>query len=136
MNETISFSEACKHLDQAVETAIAALQDDTEPTAFTQGIDHLKWKLQRILQRIQDVDDVATRARAIKKTMTSMPKHPNIKVDLVGKDGNAYAILGRCKIAARIAKLPQPEISAFLKEAMSGDYDHLLKTCCAWFTCR
>lgn len=56
-----------------------------------------------------------------------MPK-TNAKVKLVGEDGNAFAILGRVKAA--IAKSDHPELaSAFMKEAMSGDYDHLLATC-------
>jgi len=29
--------------------------------------------------------------------------------------------------------LPQSEINAFMADAMSGDYDHLLATCMRWF---
>lgn len=68
-------------------------------------------------------------------TMTT-PKHPNVSVDLVGRDNSVHGILVRCKIAARIAKIPQREITAFLQEAISGDYGHLLQTCHSWFTCR
>jgi hypothetical protein len=31
------------------------------------------------------------------------------------------------------AKLQQSEIDEFNKEAMSGDYDNLLRTCMKWF---
>ena len=52
-----------------------------------------------------------------------------IKVKLVGEDGNAFVILGKVKDALRRGGQPKEFIDAFLKEAMSGDYDHLLCTC-------
>lgn len=61
------------------------------------------------------------------------PKYPNITVEMVGQDGNAFAILGRCKQAARTARLEKAEIDAFITEATSGDYDHLLQTAMHWF---
>lgn len=45
---------------------------------------------------------------------------------LVGEDGNAFAIMGRFRRAARDAGWSAEEISDVLEEAMSGDYDHLL----------
>jgi hypothetical protein len=65
------------------------------------------------------------------KTMT--PKHPQITVQFTGHDGNAFAILGRCRKAAREAGLRDREINAFVTEATSGDYDHLLQTAIHWF---
>jgi hypothetical protein len=61
------------------------------------------------------------------------PRYPHITVKLVGEDGNAFAILGRCQQAMRQARLPKAEIDAFFAEAKSGDYDHLLQTCVRWF---
>jgi hypothetical protein len=61
------------------------------------------------------------------------PKYPHITVKLVGEDGNAFAILGRCQRAMRQAGLPKAEIDAFFTEAKSGDYNHLLQTCMRWF---
>jgi hypothetical protein len=61
------------------------------------------------------------------------PKHPNVKVELTGQNGNALAILGRCRKAAREAGLRDSEINAFVTEATSGDYDHLLQTAIHWF---
>lgn len=61
------------------------------------------------------------------------PKYPNITVELVGQDGNAFAILGRCKQAAQMAGFEKAEIDAFITEATSGDYDHLLQTAMRWF---
>jgi len=64
------------------------------------------------------------------------PKHPNITVTLTGRDGNAFAILGHCRVAARDAGLSDDEIAAFMDEAMAGDYDHLLQTAMRWFEIR
>ncbi len=56
---------------------------------------------------------------------------PSVK--LVGSDGNAFAILGRCRVAAQNAKWTDDEINTFVTEATSGDYDHLLVTVCSYF---
>jgi hypothetical protein len=55
-----------------------------------------------------------------------MEAKPQVK--LVGQDGNAFSILGRCQRAARTAKWDKVRIDAFMEEATSGDYDHLLQT--------
>lgn len=60
-------------------------------------------------------------------------KHPEITVQLVGKNGNAFYILGLCKSAMERNHLPQSEIDQFMSEATSGDYNHLLATIIAWF---
>jgi hypothetical protein len=56
----------------------------------------------------------------------------DIEVNLVGEDGNAFAILGRCTKAMRRGGVPKSDIDTFLKEATSGDYDHLLQTVMRW----
>lgn len=61
------------------------------------------------------------------------PKYPHITVRLTERDGNAFAILGRCRRAAENAQLPEEEIEQFLTEAMAGDYDHLVQTAMRWF---
>ncbi len=53
-------------------------------------------------------------------------KFPNVEVELVGRDGNAFAILGAVKTAMRRGGVSPEDISAYMKEAMAGDYDHLL----------
>ena len=60
-------------------------------------------------------------------------KHPEITVELSGHDGNAFAVLGRCRQAAEAAELSDDELAAFLAEATAGDYDHLLRTAMHWF---
>jgi len=49
-------------------------------------------------------------------------------VELVGQDGNAFAILGRVKRAMREAGVDPTVIKEFMAEATAGDYDHLLQT--------
>lgn len=56
------------------------------------------------------------------------PKYPEIEVQLVGNDGNAWAIMGAVSEALKDAGVSQEEINAYMKESMSGDYDHLLRT--------
>ena len=56
-----------------------------------------------------------------------------IEVELSGKDGNAFAILGACTSTARRNGIDREKINDFLAEAKSGDYDHLLQTCMKYF---
>ena len=57
---------------------------------------------------------------------------PTVKVELIGHDGNAFAILGKVKKALREAKYSNEEIEEYLTEAMSGDYDNLLRVTSEW----
>jgi hypothetical protein len=59
-------------------------------------------------------------------------KYPDIRVTLVGEDGNAFAILGRVRIALKKAGIAQEQIDRFMSEATNGDYDHLLQVVMAW----
>ena len=53
-------------------------------------------------------------------------KFPDVEVDLIGSDGNAFAILG--KVGKAIRKAHGDEAAAtYHAEASSGDYDHLLR---------
>jgi hypothetical protein len=65
----------------------------------------------------------------------SEPKYPNVTVQLSGEDGNAFFIIGRALAAARRAGVPSAELDVFANEAMSGDYDNVLRTCMKWFDC-
>ena len=55
-----------------------------------------------------------------------MPK-TNIKVKLIGEDGNAFFILGKVR-EALIKNGRKDLVEEFMKEAQSGNYDHLLAT--------
>jgi hypothetical protein len=50
------------------------------------------------------------------------------RVRLVGEDGNAFFILGRCRRVARAAGWDEEQLDVFMNKAMDGDYDHLLRT--------
>lgn len=56
-----------------------------------------------------------------------------VKVKLVGEDGNAFAILGRCQRAMRENDCTAEEIKTFMDDAKSGSYDHLLGVVCDTF---
>ena len=56
-------------------------------------------------------------------------RQTGIKVKLVGTDGNAWALIGRVSQALRRGGQSKEFIDAFVKEATSGDYNHLLCTC-------
>lgn len=51
-----------------------------------------------------------------------------INLDLVGINGNAYAIMGAFQRQARREGWTQEEINTVLDEAKSSDYNHLLAT--------
>jgi len=59
-------------------------------------------------------------------------KYPEIEIQLVGTDGNAFALLGTVKKALKNGGVSEGEIDEFLNEATSDDYTHLLKTCMEW----
>jgi hypothetical protein len=63
------------------------------------------------------------------------PIYPQVEVQLVGNDGNAFFILGNCQKQARRAGLTKEQIAEFMAEAKSGDYDNLLRTCMKYFEC-
>lgn len=51
-----------------------------------------------------------------------------VKMQLVGIDGNAFAILGAFNRAALKQKWTHEEIQTVIDEATSSDYNHLLAT--------
>jgi hypothetical protein len=50
------------------------------------------------------------------------------EVELIGRDGNAFAILGACRKAARKAGWSPEKTAQVLAEMTAGDYNHLLAT--------
>lgn len=60
-----------------------------------------------------------------------MPR-TNIEVQLVGQDGNAFAIMGAVTKALRQNGYTPDDIDEYKKEAMSGDYDNLLRVTMEW----
>lgn len=55
------------------------------------------------------------------------------ELPLVGADGNSFNILAWAKLSAKQAGWSKEKIDFVLKEAMDGDYDHLLQTMMKYF---
>jgi hypothetical protein len=60
-----------------------------------------------------------------------MPKY-NVKVQLSGNDGNAFAVMGTVKSALKKAGASNEELDKYLADSMSGDYDNLLRVAMEW----
>lgn len=61
-------------------------------------------------------------------------KYPEIVVQLTGSNGNAIAIMSKVKRTLKHAGVPTDKQDAFQKEALSGNYNHVLRTCMCWVT--
>lgn len=62
------------------------------------------------------------------------PRYPDITVELLGFDSNAYSIIGKTAQALRRAGVSKDEINEYKKKATSGDYDDLLNVTENWVT--
>ncbi len=60
-----------------------------------------------------------------------MPKY-NIEVQIMGEDGNAFAIMAKVRSALKSVGASESEISLYTQESMSGDYDNLLRVADEW----
>ena len=60
------------------------------------------------------------------------PLYPDIQVDLVGEDGNAFAIIGKVRQALRRGGVDDEVVKAFTEEATSGNYDNVVRTAMRW----
>ena len=58
----------------------------------------------------------------------------NLKLKLVGEDGNAFMIMARARQLLR-RNGRADLIERFTRECTSGDYDTLLATCARYFDC-
>jgi hypothetical protein len=63
------------------------------------------------------------------------PTKPTTSDDLIGVDGNAFAIMGTTSRLLKRAGASQSFTIAYMNEAMSGDYDHLIATSVAYLDC-
>ena len=66
------------------------------------------------------------------KEEKNVVKYPEIEVELLGTDGNAFALIGVVQKALKKAEVSKEEINELFDEATSGDYNHLLRTCMTW----
>ncbi len=105
--------EGVPRLYQRVE-AIAVSEAGTKSTTYCYVMEHLPPGAIRKKGWLE--------MRAPKKPLT------NVKVPLTGEDGNAFAIIGRVRTALRHAEYEPKLIEQFTRDAMSGNYDHLIQT--------
>jgi len=56
----------------------------------------------------------------------------DVIVNTYGVDGNAFSIIGTCRRAMAEAGVSRRASRAFLAEATSGDYGHVLRTADLW----
>jgi len=56
-----------------------------------------------------------------------------LELDIIGQDGNAFAIMGAAGRVLKSAGLYTEYWSAYYAEATAGDYDHLLRTTMDYF---
>ena len=54
--------------------------------------------------------------------------YKKVSVELIGQDGDAFAIMGRVIRAMKKADIPKEIRNEYRREAMSGDYSHLIYT--------
>ena len=77
----------------------------------------------RSLDRVDPREDTSIKATC---------RYPNVKVKLIGNDGNTMVVISSVSRALRRAGIDQASIDAYVKEAMSGDYHHVLSTTMDW----
>lgn len=58
-----------------------------------------------------------------------MTLYPDIKVSLHNEEGNKTRIIGAVMTGLRLAEVPDPIVSKFVREAMDCEYENLLKLC-------
>lgn len=104
------------------------------------GITYEYWPTVQEWARIHDqisatqtprIDDLGQTEKEHPMQATGI-KYPEITVQLTGNDGNAYAILGAVKRELRRHGVEKEEQDAYMEEATSGDYDHLLRVTMEW----
>jgi hypothetical protein len=67
-------------------------------------------------------------APEIAPTSGTFPRFPEVTVELIGRDGNVFNVIGLTARAMRSAGLPAADVSAFTDAAMaSGSYDEVLR---------
>jgi menaquinone-dependent protoporphyrinogen IX oxidase len=63
--------------------------------------------------------------------MSVTVRHPDIAVQLTGRDGNAMNIMAAVTTALR-RNGHADEVDEFMAEAMSSDYDNVIRTAMRW----
>jgi hypothetical protein len=65
-------------------------------------------------------------------TQPGIPDGEKFILELMGNDGNAFAVMGAVTSALRKAGRTNEEVHEYQSQAMSGDYNHLLAISMQW----
>ena len=102
-------------------------EDENDDKFYHMSDDVLKLLNELCEKWLMEDNDGQLFAFAERKSKNEVNSKPKVK--LVGTNGNAFAVLGKCISALKDAGKSEAEIQEFRKEATSGDYDNLLCTC-------
>ncbi|SDB22443.1 hypothetical protein [Belnapia rosea] len=64
--------------------------------------------------------------------MNSTPKYAKVALKISETDNSAFGVVNAARKALQKAGAPPAEIETFSKEALSGDYNHVLNTTAHW----
>ena len=62
------------------------------------------------------------------------PSYKHVVVNMRGVNGNTMVIVGTVKLALKRAGASALDLSMFVSECLSHDYEHALATVCKWVT--
>ena len=65
-------------------------------------------------------------------TQPGIPDGEKFILELMGNDGNAFAVMGAVTSALRKVGRTNEEVHEYQSQAMSGDYNHLLAISMQW----
>lgn len=93
---------------------------------------HRRSKTNANLSAAERRSDAENRKAAKRSRLVDGPYYPQVTVQLSGMDGNAMAIVGRVRRALDRAGINDDVVETFVRQALSGDYDHVIQTCMKW----
>lgn len=88
--------------------------------------------VERLIKQREDLQAQADALTAIIEGRTRAVSYPNVVVRLTEEDGNAWSIMARVTRAMKEAGIDSIERDAYREQAMSGDYNHLLRVTMEW----
>ena len=86
--------------------------------------------------RPEDLDDLDGITRCCFADVAVDPRYEEIEVQLTGQDGNGFFIVARIRSALERARVDADDVELFFKDALSGNYGHLLAVAQAWVSVR
>ncbi|MBB5694425.1 hypothetical protein [Muricoccus pecuniae] len=64
--------------------------------------------------------------------MNGTPKYAKVALKISKTDSSAFGVVNAARKALQKAGAPPAEIETYMKEALSGDYNHVLNTTASW----